>query len=128
MHEPDVSAVKDIREKFREFSEAERDFLVTEAELLARPLNRDSIAATTALVFGKLLAYLGAEKAFHHANASFMQQAFVGQERKGAAAVMVERLHRTIDRASAIEEEFRLEKISCRVLMADRADAPETTA
>lgn len=121
MHESEVE------ESNRELSEAERDFCVAEAELFGRPLDRGSIAATTALVFGKLLDYLAAGRAYQHAETSFIEEAIPDKER-GTARVMVENLHRTIDRASVVEEEFRLEKITFHVLlMVKRADR-ETTA
>jgi len=126
MHE---LSVDDVRESFARLSEAERDFRVAETELLGRMLNRNLIATTTAVVFGNLLDYLAAGRAYHRADVLFMQQAFPGQERTGAPAMMVENLHRTIDRAFIAEEEFRLEKITFRVLLiVEGADARETTA
>jgi len=125
MHE---LSVDDVEECFRELSEAERDFRVAETELLGHLLERDSIATTTAVVFGKLLAYLTAGRAYDHADALFIEQVFLGEEREGAAGMVVENLHRMIDRAAVAEEEFRLEKITFRVLlMVERAGA-ETTA
>jgi len=122
MHESEVE------ESNRELSEAERDFRVAEAELFGRPLDRDSIAATTALVFGKLLDYLAAGRAYQHAETSFIEEAILDEARKGAARVMAANLYQTIDRASMAEEEFRLEKITFHVLlMVKRADG-ETTA
>jgi hypothetical protein len=82
MHEP---AVDVVRESFVRFSEAERDFRVTEAVLLGRPISREWIAATTALVFGKLLDYLAAGRAYQHVDALFIEEAFFGPERKIAS-------------------------------------------
>lgn len=54
---------EDVLASSRLCSEAERDFRVSEAELLARPFDQDTIAAQTAAVFGKLHAYLAAFRA-----------------------------------------------------------------
>jgi len=121
MHESEVE------ESNRKLSETKRDFNIAKAELFGRPFDRESIATTTAVVFGKLLDYLAAERAYQHAETSFIEEVIPDKER-GTARVMVENLHQTIDRASMAEEELRLEKITFHVLlMVKRADR-ETTA
>ena len=111
----------DVRESFRAYSEAERDFRVSEAELLARPFDQDKVAAQTAAVFGKLHAYIAAFRAYHHADARYMQHTLMGPTSEEAAEV-IENLHRTIDRAAAVEEDFRREKIISRLLVVERAE------
>jgi hypothetical protein len=107
---------EDVRESVHQYSEAERDFLVIEAELLSGPIDRNSLAATTAVVICKLLSYLEAFRAFRHKDARYTQRAF-GARSTGGAEIFMENLRRTIDRAAAAEEAYRLQTIILRILM-----------
>jgi hypothetical protein len=114
--------LEDVQESFCQYSEAERGFIMAQAELLSGPVDRNSIAAKSALVIGQLLAYLEAFRAFRHKDARYTQRAF-GARSTGAAEIFMEKLHRTIDRASAAEEAYRLETFILRILiLADRMD------
>jgi hypothetical protein len=117
---PGESTEEDVLASSRLCSEAERDFRVSEAELFARPFDRDTIAAQTAAVFAKLHAYIAAFRAYHHTDARYMQQSFLGPASEEAAEV-IENLHRTINRAAAAHEDFRREKIIYRLLVIERA-------
>ena len=109
----------EIEERIRELCAAEGEFCLSESELYLRPIAWGSIAASTAVVFGKLLAWLAAGREYKHADVRQTSKLFLGPEPKGMAAMLIENLHRTIDRGSRVEEEYRLASITSRVLLVE---------
>jgi len=117
---PGETTEEDVLASSRAYSEAKRDFRISEAELFARPFDRDTIAAQTAAVFAKLHAYLAAFRAYHRTDVRYMQQSFLGPTSEKEAGI-IENLNRTIDRAASVEEEFHCEKIIYRLLIIESA-------
>jgi hypothetical protein len=81
------------------------------SELWAFPSDRDSIAAHTAVVLGKLLEYQEAFKAMVTNDALFLLRGLQDPEERKTAERLYRTLLKKLDRASVLEQELRVDRV-----------------